>query len=425
MSEPTGTPLVHTALHRDTRAVRAASRLPTWMGSIRFRLAALYSVVLFGLAALVVSGVYLGLSRELRQETVYKTQSVQAIIATPQGPLVVEQQRVVLDQLAAFEKAVNQRSLDTLRRYSFAALTLLFLTSLVVGWVIAGEILKPIGRITAVAKDISATDLSRRIDMGGPEDELRELADTFDEMLDRLDSAFEGQRQFIHEASHELRNPLAVIRTNIDVTLADPAADAETLRDTLDVVRRSSERMSHLVDDLLVYARRGALSVEHAPVELAAVVHDSVAEFTAPAREHGVTLVDAAATGAVVDGDNAALRQAVANLLANALRYAPWGSTVTVSCGVDPSWAWLAVADEGPGIGDAEHDAVFQRFWRGDPAEGRAEGRSGLGLTIVRQVAEAHGGQVRLESAPGDGARFTLWLPRGADAAAGAPTPVD
>lgn len=408
-----------------TRAVRTAQRLPGWLGSIRFRLAALYSLVLFGLAALVVSGVYLALSRELNQVEVYKTQNVTSIIPTPQGALVVEQQRQVLDQLAAFEKAVNQRSLDKLREYSFMALSALFLGSLLVGWVVAGEMLRPIGRITAVAKEITATDLSRRIDLGGPEDELRELADTFDDMLDRLDAAFEGQRQFIHEASHELRNPLAVIRTNIDVTLADSEADAATLRDTLDVVRRSSERMSRLVDDLLVYARQGRLSVEHQPVPLDGVVRDSVAEFGAPARSAGVCLVDASIGGVVVEGDRTALRQAVANLLANALRYAPRDSSITVACGEQGEWAWLAVADEGPGIDLADQLAVFQRFWRGDPAEGRAEGRSGLGLTIVRQVAEAHGGQVRLESAPGQGARFTLWLPRAArpTSAAGSTVP--
>jgi signal transduction histidine kinase len=401
-------PITVGGLRGRPRSVAASGRR---FGSIRFRLAVQYSVLLFGLAALVVAGIYLAVAKGLEDQQVYKTVNVTNIVATPQGPVVIEQQRRVLDELAALEKAVNQRSLEKLRQYSFAALFVLFLASLGVGWIVAGEMLKPIERITLVAKDIGATDLSRRIDLGGPDDELRELADTFDDMLGRLDDAFESQRQFIHEASHELRNPLAVIRTNVDVTLADPDADAAVLRETLDVVRRSSERMTRLVDDLLVYARRGSLSIDRQQVDLVEIVDGSVAEFGATARTAGVALVGQTMGGAVVEADPLALRQAVANLLANALRYAPPDSTVAVSCGVEGPWAWLGVTDQGPGIDPAHHDQVFQRFWRGNPTEGRAEGRSGLGLTIVRQVAEAHGGQVRLESSAGAGARFAIWLP--------------
>ena len=154
------------------------------------------------------------------------------------------------------EKAVNQRALVQFRRYSFAALGGLFVLSLVVGWVLADRALRPIGRISKVAREIQATDLSRRIDLGGPQDEMKDLADTFDGMLERLEAAFESQRQFIHEASHELRNPIAVVRTNVDVALADPDAPTEELRETLQVVGRASARMGVLVDDLLTYARR-------------------------------------------------------------------------------------------------------------------------------------------------------------------------
>jgi signal transduction histidine kinase len=240
---------------------------------------------------------------------------------------------------------------------------------------------------------------------------LRQLADTFDDMLGRLDEAFEGQRQFIHQASHELRNPLAVIRTNLEVTLSDPDASAEDLRHTAEVVERSSERMARLVDDLLVYARKGTLSLERDPVDVAQLIDEAAEEFNAPAVAAGVHLMHHADPGLWVIGDRLALRQALGNLLANAIRYSPEGSTVRLRGGLDGPWVWMAVEDQGPGIDPSDRDRVFQRFWRGNPRAGREQGRSGLGLTIVRQIAEAHGGEVKLVSQLDHGSAFALWLP--------------
>ncbi len=394
------------------RGMRAAQRMPSWLGSIRFRLAFVYSSVLFAIAALMLAGVYLAVARSLDDSDVYETVNVTRLIPVPGATLVIEEERQVRDELAVFEREVNQQSLNKLRRFSFTALGVLFVTSLGVGWVVAGQLLRPLHRITAVAKDIQATDLSRRIDLDGPADELTELADTFDDMLGRLDDAFESQRQFIHEASHELRNPLAVIRTNLDVALSDPDASTDDLRDTLEVVHRASDRMGRLVDDLLVYARRGQLSPQREVLDLAALVGELVEEYRAPAAARDV-LVTAGPTpgGLLVEGDRHALRQAVANLLANAVRLSPPASTVTVSAGRHDAWVWLAVTDEGPGIDPADHERVFQRFWRGDPGTARSEARSGLGLTIVRQVAESHGGEVKLVSERGRGATFAIWLP--------------
>jgi signal transduction histidine kinase len=305
-----------------------------------------------------------------------------------------------------------------LRSYSFGALGAMFLVSLGVGWVVAGRVLAPIDRITGVARDIQATDLKRRIALKGPPDELKQLADTFDGMLERIDDAFENQRRFIQEASHELRNPLAVIRTNLDVALADPDASTEDLRHAAEVVQRSAERMSHLVDDLLTYARQGATVRQFERVDAADVVADAAAEFEIPAEARGITLEWASPTGLTVIGDRVALRQALANLLANAVRLAPEGSTIRLAAGRegdpdDPGdrWVWLAVEDQGPGIPEGQRDLVFQRFWRGDGHRARQEGRSGLGLTIVRQIAESHRGSARVAPNEAGGSTFSLWLP--------------
>lgn len=390
---------IRTRLH--SRGQRLAERLPSWMGSIRFRLTIVSSTVIFGLAALVVGVIYFGLRHSLQNQRISAL-----IVQIPGGPVLIKP-----DQAQLIQAQVKAQTLDSLRLYSFTALLVLFFLSLVVGWFVSSRVLRPIGQITDAVRRIQASDLSQRIDLGGPDDELRRLADTFDEMLGRVDEAFEGQRQFIHEASHELRNPLAVIRTNLEVTLADPDASAEELRRTAEVVERSTERMARLVDDLLVYARKGTLSIARDPVDVSALVFEAVDEFAVTADVGGIHLAHEAPLGLWVLGDRLALRQALANLLANAVRYTPAGGSIRVRAGREGAWIWMSVEDQGPGISVTDQELVFQRFWRGDPQEGREQGRSGLGLTIVRQIAEAHGGEAKLASVLGQGSAFALWLP--------------
>ncbi len=406
---------IHVAGH--AHSVKAASMLPSWMGSIRFRMTVVYSVILFSLASIVVAVIYMGLVRTLNEIDVTK-QVDTPLGYTADGRAIVLRQEFI-DESQAIEKAANTRAITTLRNYSYGALGALFATSLVVGWFVSGRLLRPIGRITRVAQDIQATDLSRRIELQGPDDELKKLADTFDDMLGRIDDAFRSQRDFIHEASHELRNPLAVIRTNVEVTLSDPDASAEDLRHTAEVVQTSSERMSRLVDDLLVYARKGSLSMERDTVDVGGIIGEAVQEFAASASAAGVRLESFAPEGLFVDGDRLALRQALANLIANAIRVSSVDTVVRVTAGLEDPWVWIAVSDQGPGIAAEDRERVFQRFWRGEPSQERGEVRSGLGLTIVRQVAEAHGGEVKLVSEPGKGSAFAIWLPP----AAPAPTP--
>jgi signal transduction histidine kinase len=394
------------------RIEEVALRLPDWMGSVRFRLTVMYSLVLFGLASVLVGGLYIAIAARLDDQSMAQTGSAVLVVPQPDGSNVVEQ--VETSDLVSFEERVNRRSLQLLKSYSFSAVGLLFIASLGVGWLIAGRVLAPIDRITAVARDIQATDLARRIDLRGPPDELKDLADTFDDMLGRLEDAFQQQRRFIQEASHELRNPLAVIRTNLDVTLDDPDASVEDLRSTAEVVNRSAARMGVLVDDLLTYAREGAPVREVGPVDLDEVVADAVADFAVSAQARRLDLVAAPASDREpvgVVGDRVALRQAVANLVANAVRLAPEGTAVRLAAGREGPWAWIAVDDAGPGIAPADHERVFERFWRGDPQRARAEGRSGLGLAIVSRVAATHGGEVRLADNGRGGSTFTLWLP--------------
>lgn len=387
-----------------TRTRSLVERLPPWMGSIRVRLTVLYSVVLFGLASLVVLGIYAGVSRTLDQQPISERPRY-----TLNGQVIeiIDQQELA----RAIEVAGNERALESLREYSFMAMWLLFVGSLGVGYLVAGRVLRPIGRITNVAREIQATDLSRRIDMRGPNDELHQLADTFDAMLARLDAAFESQRRFIQEASHELRNPLAVIRTNLDVVLADPDASVEDLRDVSVVVSRTAARMTTLVDDLLLYARREAPASRAGLVDLTTLAVEAAADFRATAETNGLRLDCVSMPGLWVNADAVAIRQALANLLANAIRHAPPDTAVRVAAGSESGWVWVAVEDQGPGIAPEDQEKVWLRFWRGDRRRAREEGRSGLGLSIVRQIVARHNGRVQLVSELGSGSTFVLWFP--------------
>ena len=391
---------------------RFAERLPSWLGSIRVRLALLYSVILFALGSFVVIGIYIAVSQKLDDRNL-SSEAAFIGLTNAQGETLIiggspADREAFINNL---ERAVNQKTLDNLRRYSFMALGSLFFGSLVVGWFAAGIVLRPIERITRVAREIQATDLSRRINLRGPNDELRRLADTFDAMLARLDAAFESQRRFIQEASHELRNPLAVIRTNVEVAMSDPDASKEDYAELGAVVGRTAERMSTLVDDLLSYARRGEPANRAGLVDVAPIVVETAAEFRVSAEARDIRIDYVTTPGLWVHGDGTQFRQALANLVGNALRHAPSGSAIRVAAGLQDDWVWMAVEDRGPGISPEDQQHVWQRFWRGDKKRAREEGRSGLGLSIVKSIVERHGGRVQLLSEVGKGATFILWLP--------------
>lgn len=379
---------------------------PDWTRTVRFRLTVTYSLLLFGLAALVVGGIYWGLAHSLDAQPVAKTFDVQKQY---RGITVG---RITAADVSDVEAVVNYNTLRTLRIYSAGTLGGLFVGSLLIGWWLSGRALRPVSRITAAARDISASDLSRRIHLTGPDDELRRLADTLDGMLARLDDAFAAQRRLVDDASHELRNPLAIIQTNVDAVLARDDVTAEERRHAATVVGRATSRMSRLVEDLLAAARRDAQAFPETEVELADVAAEASEEFRLLAGERHLTLRRRVEPGAVVIGDRDALRRALANLVGNAVELAPEYTEVLVGAGREGGWCWMAVRDAGPGIDPDAQARVFDRFWQAD-GPGRP-GHAGLGLSIVRQIAESHGGTVALHSAPGVGSTFAVWLPSGA-----------
>jgi signal transduction histidine kinase len=379
---------------------RLLDRVPRPLRSIRFRLALGYSLTLFAVVAVGIAALNVLLAQVIASDA---SIAVTYVLDVPLfGPVELPAYE---ETLIGLEELVNQRAIGRLQTLSLAIQVPLFPLSFVIGWVIAGRVLRPIDHMGAVAREITGSDLSRRIALEGVDDELTRLAGSFDAMLDRLQTGVEAQRAFIEDASHELRNPLAVVSTTLDVALADSDADADTLRNAAEVSRRAVGRMSRQVDDLLAIARRDGLSVARLPVDLGLLVREVSAEYQAAAAAKGITIRAVDGEGLELVGDPISLRQAFGNLLSNAMRYAPPGSAVTAATGRQGGWLWLGVADRGRGVPTDRHALIFQRTYRAD------DGGSGLGLAIVRQVAEAHGGGVTIDSATGEGARLVIWLP--------------
>ncbi|HEX3630553.1 MAG TPA: ATP-binding protein [Candidatus Dormibacteraeota bacterium] len=276
---------------------------------------------------------------------------------------------------------------------------------------LTGRVLLPVRRIAATAASLSQHDLHRRVDVEVPPDELGELVQTFNDMLARLEASFESLRRFTADASHELRSPLTLMRSEIEGTLAHLRTPAEYQR-TLRELETEVEHMARMADQLLILARAdaGALRPATVALDVADFLHESGARWRPVAEQQGVGIeVDAPDSGSV-SADPDLLRRVIDNLLDNAIRHSPVGTAVELT-GSRTSDGWqIDVHDHGPGIPSAARRSLFERFARSDASRPRDGGGAGLGLALSRAIAEAHGGSLRLAGQPGDGATFRLVL---------------
>ena len=315
--------------------------------------------------------------------------------------------------LQAFQDSLRQQTLGRLLREGLVVLLLLGAAGVGLAYVIAGRVLTPLQQITATARRLSAEQLDSRIALPGPRDELKELADTFDAMLDRLQASFEAQRRFVADASHELRTPLAVMRTEVEVALADPQASADDLRAAATVVREATIRADRLVDSLLLLASADRLALDglplREPVALPAAGELAVSSVRQEAGERAITLTTSYAP-AVVLGDRGLLERLVGNLVENGVRHNVDGGWVRVDTGTVAGRARLQVMSSGPDVDPAEVDELFEPFRRSGTARTARRG-AGLGLSIVRAVAAAHAGSVEAQARPGGGLTVTVDLP--------------
>lgn len=286
----------------------------------------------------------------------------------------------------------------------------LALSALVSYW-LAGRAFRPVQRLTRTAREISIKDLHRRVAVPLAHDEVRDLAIIFNQMIGRLEHSFEQQRRFVSDASHELRTPVTVIRSITDIALSQPD-DAEESAAVLREVNAESERLGHLISDLLSLARadEGQVLFDFEPVRVDLLASDVVDSLEPLAVERQVTLRGGRLDEAQVLGDAARLIQVIITLVDNALAYTNADGEVTVSVETCPTHVHIIVLDTGIGISASDLPHIFERFYRADPA--RTSSGNGLGLSIADWLIRAHKGAITVQSQPGQGSMFTITLPR-------------
>jgi signal transduction histidine kinase len=316
--------------------------------------------------------------------------------------------------------SATKQAQDSAVHYLYTTGSLYFAIIVVIaatgGYLLAKQALRPIARLTQTAQALSTETLDQRINLGGPDDELRELADTFDDMLARLDQAFDSQRLFVANASHELRTPLSVILTELEVTLSDPDASTEELRRMAAVVAGAAERAQRLVNSLLTLARLqavgGAEELEvHDPVDLARLVPGALSAVTAEAEEKGVR-IETEIEEAVTAGDPRLLERLIGNLVENAIRHNVANGWLRITTGQTNDKVWLHVANGGSVIPGGDVDVLFEPFRRGSGKARTATKGAGLGLAIVRLIVEAHHGRLQAAAPPFGGLAVRVELPR-------------
>jgi heavy metal sensor kinase len=305
-----------------------------------------------------------------------------------------------------------RRQQDLLARVLLVATPLIVLMTAGVSWWVASSALRPMTIMAARAEAVTAQSAEWRLDAPTVTDELGQLARAFNRLLDRLGSASQMQRQFMADASHELRTPVSVIQIAAEVTLAQPVREETEYREALTIVNEQSTRLSRLVEDMLVLARAdaGGYRLTRRPLYMDELVAECVRAVSVVAITRGIQLATDLQPDVCLNADDRLLRQLVTNLLENAVQYTPPRGSVTVTVRSDAGAVTLTVSDTGPGIAPADRERVFERFVRLDPARSATSG-AGLGLPIARWIAVQHGGTLTVDQAEVGGCMFVVRLP--------------
>ncbi|MEU6356499.1 HAMP domain-containing sensor histidine kinase [Streptomyces sp. NPDC047072] len=391
---------------------RPAPQLPWLRPTIRIRLTLLYGGMFLIAGILLLSIIYLLAAQALNVGSDLPFKITQGSLSSTMCDLPQNASADVMNKaMADCVNVQRQHALDNLLSRSLLALLGLAIIAFAFGYAMAGRVLSPLGRILRTARAVAGSDLSRRIELDGPDDEIKELADTFDDMLERLERAFTAQQRFVGNASHELRTPLAINRTLLEVHLSDPGAPVE-LQQLGKTLLATNERSEQLVEGLLLLARSDNQIVERKPVDLAEVAEQAVDQVHAEAEAKGV-VIRGEQKPAVVQGNGVLLERIALNLVQNAVRYnVPEDGWVEVTTDVQHGQAVLVVSNTGPVVPAYEVDNLFEPFkrLRGADRTGSDKG-VGLGLSIVRSVARAHGGHITAQPREGGGLVMRVALP--------------
>ncbi|MET7812118.1 HAMP domain-containing sensor histidine kinase [Streptomyces sp. NPDC005395] len=395
---------------------RSVTPLPWLRPTIRIRLTLLYGGMFLIAGILLLSIIYLLAAQAVRtgNEPLYKIVDFTDLkVSSSTCPVVDNGGLSLSDFNAAISDCMDHQrkvALDNLLSRSLLALLGLAVIAFAFGYAMAGRVLSPLGRITRTARAVAGSDLSRRIELDGPDDELKELADTFDDMLERLQRAFTAQQRFVGNASHELRTPLAINRTLLEVHLSDPGAPVE-LQQLGKTLLATNERSEQLVEGLLLLARSDNQIVERKPVDLAEVAGQAIDQVHAEAETKGVE-IRGTREAAVVQGNGVLLERIALNLVQNAVRYnVAEEGWVEVTTAVEGGQAVLVVTNTGPVVPAYEVDNLFEPFRRLRSERTGSDKGVGLGLSIARSVARAHGGHIYARPREGGGLVMRVTLP--------------
>jgi signal transduction histidine kinase len=364
--------------------------------SARLRLTLLYSGMFLALGTAIVVVIFLVGSHG----TVVGSSSVSAVPSPPGARPIV--QDVVSHQHSA--------DVDRLLAASWVTLAVTAVVAAVLGWFLAGRVLRPLREMTAAAQTISAGNLHERLALTGPDDEFKRLGDTFDDVLGRLEASFAAQRRFVANAAHELRTPLTVERALLQVALADPDASAASLRAACEELLASGRDHERLLDSLLTLATSERGMSRREPIGLAAVA-EAVLESSRPEIEQRSLTVIAELRPTTIDGDRVLIESLVANLVDNAVRYSEPEGRVEVGTSVDAGHPVLTVVNSGPQVPADEIERLFEPFRRLTTDRTTADGHHGLGLSIVRAVATAHRATLAATPGPDGGLAITVTFP--------------
>jgi heavy metal sensor kinase len=297
-----------------------------------------------------------------------------------------------------------------LRSISLIGLGLVAIIGGASAYFVAGLTLRPVRKVSKAAQRISANTLNTRLALDGPKDEVKELADTFDAMLGRLEQTFDQQSRFVGDVAHELRTPLASLRTNLEVVTADENASLDDYREMANTQERALTRLESVVADLLMLAK-SEQPLAHTDVSLVSLMEEVFSGLEHKASERHVKLSLITTTEIVIPGNETLLARVFSNLIENGINYNLAGGDVSVTIDRKEDWAVVNIADTGVGIAPETQTHIFDRFYRVDSSRSRHNGGTGLGLSLVTAIVQQHGGQVGVTSTPNAGSTFTVLLP--------------
>ena len=344
----------------------------------------------------------LGFAGESAIETVSAGDSASIRIIV--SPLYLKDEVLVLEVAQSLNHVTD--TMSQVRWALFTSTLVALFLAVASGWLLVRSALLPVRKISRTAAIIeTSSDLKQQVGYSGPNDEIGELASTFDHMIGQLDKVFQSQRFFVADASHELRGPLTVIRGNLD--LMKRPMNEEDQKESLQAIEREVMRMSRIVDDLLLLAEvESGQTTQSQEVSLSKILSEEVERARSSAGNRSITI--SKQEDLIIMGHAQDLRQLLSNLLNNAIKYTPDNGNITLSLSREGDYGFLEVTDDGIGIEQEDLPYIFDRFYRVDKARSRASGGTGLGLAIVKSIAEQHGGSIAATSEPGRGTTFTF-----------------